>query len=282
MTSLRFCKMHGIGNDFVVLDGLAGGAAPDIATIRAMGHRHTGIGFDQLIRIEPSRDPACAYYYDLWNADGSPAGQCGNGIRCVAAWLHRAGRLELGATMRIASPSGPVTVRLLTANEVTVDMGVPVLRAERIPVALSHSERVLESGHCPFVLDGESLDLGMVSMGNPHAVLRVDNPYDPRAEWLGPRLASDPRFPQGVNVGFVQCLGRSHLALRVYERGAAWTQACGTGACAAMAVCRLRGEVDAQVMVDLPGGRLCIDWLGLGENLWMTGPAAFVFEGEWF
>jgi diaminopimelate epimerase len=273
---LRFSKMHGIGNDFVVLDGRQHAFPLNAAQIRALADRHTGVGFDQLLSIEPARNPACAFYYGIWNADGSPSGQCGNGVRCVAAWLHRAGALALGDSVTIESPSGPVTVRLLGANEVTVDMGEPVFEPARIPFTADAA-----ADHYELTVASERLDIGAVSMGNPHAVVAVENLADPALQRLGPLLTNHPRFAQGANAGFVQRLDRGHLRLRVHERGAGWTRACGTGACAAMAVLHRRGDVDDSVAVELPGGTLRIDWAGPGHTLWMTGPAAFAFEGEW-
>lgn len=273
---LRFSKMHGIGNDFVVLDCRQRAFPLDAAQIRALADRHTGVGFDQLLSIEPARDPTCAFYYGIWNADGSPSGQCGNGVRCVAAWLHRAGALALDDSVMIESPSGPVTVRLLGAHEVTVDMGEPVFEPVRIPFAAD----VAADRYAIAVAD-ERLDIGAVSMGNPHAVVAVDDLTDPALQRLGPLLTNHPRFAQGANAGFVQRLDRGQLRLRVHERGAGWTRACGTGACAAMAVLHQRGDVDDSVAVELPGGTLRIDWAGPGRTLWMTGPAAFAFEGEW-
>ncbi|WP_447737852.1 diaminopimelate epimerase [Rhodanobacter soli] len=273
---LRFSKMHGIGNDFVVLDCRQRAFPLDAAQIRALADRHTGVGFDQLLSIEPARNPGCAFYYGIWNADGSPSGQCGNGVRCVAAWLHRAGALALGDSVTIESPSGPVTVRLLGTNEVTVDMGEPVFEPARVPFAAAATADRYE-----IVVGDERLDIGAVSMGNPHAVVAVNDLADPALQRLGPLLTNHPRFAQGANAGFVQRIDRSRLRLRVHERGAGWTRACGTGACAAMAVLHRRGDVDDSVAVELPGGTLRIDWAGPGHTLWMTGPAAFAFEGEW-
>jgi len=275
-TPLRFSKMHGSGNDFVVLDCRQQAFALDVAQIRALADRHTGVGFDQLLSVEPARDPSCAFYYGIWNADGSPSGQCGNGVRCVAAWLHRAGALALDEPVRIESPSGPVTVRLLAADEVTVDMGEPVFEPTRIPFAAPAPADGYEIS-----LDGEPVRIGAVSMGNPHAVAAVPDLADPRLQRWGPLLSGHERFARQANAGFVQKLDRGHLRLRVHERGAGWTLACGTGACAAVAVLHQRGEVDDRVMVELPGGTLRIDWPGAGHTLWMTGPAAFVFEGAW-
>ncbi|WP_430391962.1 diaminopimelate epimerase [Dyella sp. 20L07] len=271
-----FSKMHGIGNDFVMVDCRHQPFALSEAQIRAIADRRTGVGFDQLISIEPQRDPSCAFYYGIWNADGSPSGQCGNGVRCVAAWLHRAGELAIGDTVRLESPSGPVTVRLLGPHEVTVDMGVPAFAPAQIPFRAD-----AEADRYAIEVTGETLEIGAVSMGNPHAVVVVSDLLAPALLHQGPRLTTHERFPEGVNTGFVQIESRDHLRLRVHERGSGWTLACGTGACAAMAVLRQRGEVSERVRVTLPGGELTIDWAGPGHTLWMTGPAAFVFEGEW-
>lgn len=274
--ALRFSKMHGSGNDFVVIDSRDGALALNSATIRAMADRHTGIGFDQLLSVEPARDGSSKFYYGIWNADGSPSGQCGNGVRCIAAWLHRAGELAVDETVQIQSPSGPVAVRVVDAHQVTVDMGEPIFDPTRIPFDAPHI-----ADHYTLEVDGQALEIGAASMGNPHAVVAVDDLSAPALARLGPALTGHARFREGANTGFVQKLGPRHLRLRVHERGAGWTLACGTGACAAMAVLRRRGEVDDHVQVDLPGGSLHINWTGTGERLWMTGPATFVFEGEW-
>jgi diaminopimelate epimerase len=274
--TLRFTKMHGIGNDFVMLDCLTQPMALDVAAIRAIADRHTGVGFDQLISIEPSRDPTCAFYYGIWNTDGSPARQCGNGVRCVAAWLHRAGALPLGEPVRLQSPSGPVSVRLLSAHRVTVDMGEPVFDPARIPF-----EAARAAERYSLEVNDQALEIGAVSMGNPHAVVVVETAPSPGMARQGPAITTHPRFAQGANTGFVERIDRGHARLHVHERGVGWTQACGTGACAAMAVLHQRGEVDDRVQVQLPGGTLQIDWAGPGHTLWMTGPAAFAFEGEW-
>jgi diaminopimelate epimerase len=273
---LRFSKMHGLGNDFVLLDCREQPMPLDTLQLQALSHRHTGVGFDQLLSIEPARDPACAFAYGIWNADGSPVGQCGNGVRCVAAWLHRAGVLALGATVRLQSPSGPVSVRLLNATEVTVDMGEPIFDLPRIPF-------VAEAVAPLYAVDvgGETVEISALSMGNPHGVLSMDDLDNPRVARLGPLLTTHPRFPEHANIAVVQKLDRNHVRMREHERGAGWTQACGSGACAAAAALRQRGEVDADIQVQMPGGALRITWPGVGEPLWMTGPAAFVFEGEW-
>jgi diaminopimelate epimerase len=274
--SLRFSKMHGIGNDFVVLDCRSESFSLDVAQIRALGDRHTGVGFDQLLSVERARDPGCAFYYGIWNTDGSPSGQCGNGVRCVAAWLHRAGKLAIGDKVRIESPSGPVAVELLGPDKVRVDMGEPIFEPARIPFdAPSAASRY------DMTVGNATVCVGAVSLGNPHVILCMPDLDDPALASLGPLLTGHARFPEQANAGFVQQIDRGHLRLRVHERGAGWTRACGTGACAAMAVLHQRGVVDDQVQVELPGGRLQIDWAGPGHELRMTGPAAFVFEGVW-
>ena len=273
---LAFSKMHGIGNDFVMVDCRQRAFALNEEQIRAIADRHMGVGFDQLISIEPPRDPSCAFYYGIWNADGTPSGQCGNGVRCVAAWLHRAGELSIGDMVRLESPSGPVTVRLSGPNEVTVDMGVPTLEPDGIPFRAD-----LQADRYSIEVGGDVLEIGALSMGNPHAVVVVPDLQAPSLYRVGPMLTTHHRFPEGCNAGFVQQVDRGQLRLRVHERGSGWTLACGTGACAAMAVLRLRDEVDEKVMVTLPGGTLTIEWAGPGHTLWMTGPATFVFEGEW-
>jgi diaminopimelate epimerase len=272
---LRFTKMHGIGNDFVVVDWRRAKPLLDTAAIAAIADRHTGVGFDQLLSIEPARDASCAFYYGIWNTDGSPAGQCGNGVRCVAAWLYRDGALALDQDVRLESPSGPVTVRVVAADRVMVDMGEPDFHPARIPF-----EAAAMADHYTLDVDGEPVSIGAVSMGNPHAVVEAQDLRDPALSRLGPAVTAHPRFPAGVNTGFVHRLTDDTVELRVHERGVGWTRACGSGACAAAAVLQRRGQLGPRVKVGLPGGQLVIDWQGPGHTLWMTGPAAFVFEGE--
>jgi diaminopimelate epimerase len=272
---LHFTKMHGIGNDFVVLDCRTQPFALDAVQIARIGDRHFGVGFDQLLTIEPARDPSCRFYYGIYNCDGSMSGQCGNGVRCVAAWLKRAGVLGAGA-VRLESPSGPVSVELLADGRVRVDMGEPRFLPEQIPLTLPAAD--------PYALDvdGERIEFGAVSMGNPHAVIEVADAAAAPLAALGAALSTNAHFPQSCNVGVVQVVDRAQVKLRVRERGAGETLACGTGACAAAAVLRRRAKVDATVAVDLPGGRLDIEWQGPGSTLWMTGPAAFAYEGDWY
>ena len=270
---LRFTKMHGIGNDFVVVDCRAQPLALDAAQIAKIGDRHSGIGFDQLLSIEPAHDPSCAFAYGIWNADGSRAGQCGNGVRCLAAWLRRDGALGAGMA-RLQSPTGPVAVELLDSGDVRVNMGVPRFAPADVPLELPVAD--------PYrlTMGAADIEFGAASMGNPHAVIEVADVTQAPLETLGAALSSNPHFPQGCNVGFAQIADRARLRLRVWERGAGATLACGSGACAAVAILRRRGKLDTAVAVELPGGTLRIQWEGEGAPVWMQGPAQFVFEGE--
>jgi diaminopimelate epimerase len=272
--SVRFTKMHGVGNDFVLIDCRTRPLDLDAARIAQLGDRHVGIGFDQLLTIEPAQDASCAFRYGIYNSDGSPAGQCGNGVRCVAAWLRRAGALGAGK-LRLQSPSGPVEVEMLDDGRVCVDMGVPRFAPADVPLRIESEAHVYRVR-----LPGVDVEFGAVSMGNPHALIEVVDIAAAPLETLGAALSTDAHFPQGCNVGFAQFVDRARLRVRVWERGAGATLACGSGACAAVAILRKRGKLDADVAVELPGGTLDIHWGGPGEPVWMTGPAAFVFEGE--
>lgn len=274
--AIHFTKMHGLGNDFVVLDARDASLRLDPTIIRAMADRHTGVGFDQLLIIERARDPACTAAYSIRNADGSPSEQCGNGARCIGAWLLRAGAAAIGEVMKLESPAGTIGMRLTDPATVAVEMGEPEFEPARIPF-----DAPAAADTYSLDINGERIDLAAVSMGNPHAVLEVDNLADPRIEGLGPAITSHSRFPRGANAGFVEVLDARNVKLRVHERGAGWTQACGTGACAAVAALRRRARVADAVRVQLPGGALDIEWQGPGHALWMTGPAAFVFDGEY-
>lgn len=270
--------MHGLGNDFVVVDCRSRPLALDADAIRRLGDRHFGVGFDQLLTIEPARDASCAFAYGIWNHDGSKSGQCGNGLRCVARWLARDGALGSGR-VRLESPSGPVAVELLANGDVRAGMGEPHFAPAEIP--LDSDAAAGRTDLYAIDVDGHEVVFGAVSIGNPHAVVEVDAVERAPVAELGSRLGRSAAFPQGCNVGFAQVLARDAIALRVWERGAGETLACGSGACAAAAVLRRRGKVDAEVRVALPGGGLSIRWEGPGHALWMSGPAAFVFEGEW-
>ena len=267
--------MHGLGNDFVVVDCRDAPLGLDVAAIRRLGDRHFGVGFDQLLTIEQARDPSCSFAYGIWNTDGSRAGQCGNGVRCVARWLARAGAIGTGMT-RLESPSGAVAVELLADGDVRVDMGEPAFAPAAIPLSAEREADAYEID-----VAGRDVRVGAVSMGNPHALVEVDAVDSAPVAVLGPQIEHAQAFPQRCNVGFAQVLSRGAIRLRVWERGVGETLACGSGACAAVAVLRRRDKLDAEVRVALPGGELGLRWDGPGHPVWMRGPAAFVFEGEW-
>ena len=274
--ALRFSKMHGAGNDFVVIDLRHGQPAPDAALVARMAHRHTGIGCDQLLTIEPALSPAAVASYRIWNSDGSLAGQCGNGARCVAAWLVREGSAPR-ADFIIDSPAGEHAVRWIDDGHFEVDMGAPRFAPGRVPLLGFPHER----DEYLVSVAGESLRRGAVSMGNPHAVLEVGLLDTAPLERIGPLLQQHPSFPESVNVGFVQVLAPDHARLRVYERGVGETLACGSGACAAAVVLMRRGRLARRARIELPGGSLQISWEDDAAPVKMAGPAAFVFDGEW-
>lgn len=271
---LRFTKMHGAGNDFVIVDCRGTPLPLDAAQIARLGDRHFGVGFDQLLTIEPARDPFCAFAYGIYNSDGSPARQCGNGVRCVAAWLRRDGAIGTGE-FQLQSPSGPVSIGVLDDGSVRAGMGLARFAPDDVPLRLAAAD--------PYRLkvNGADVEFGAVSMGNPHAVIEVADVAAAPLATLGAALSVDPHFPQGCNVGFVQIVDRARVRLRVWERGAGATLACGTGACAAAVVLGRRGKLDADVAVELPGGTLQIHWPGADTAVTMAGPTQFVFEGEY-
>ena len=273
---LRFSKMHGAGNDFVVLDLRGGRSAPTPQLCRALADRHTGVGCDQILTIEDAPDPSVVAAYRIWNSDGSGAGQCGNGARCVAAWLVRDGAAGEGDFV-LASPAGRHGVQRLDDGRYRIAMGVPDFDPARIPLAGfdAADSYTLQS-------DGGTVAFGAVSMGNPHAVIEVDDVETAPVEALGRWLQAQPTFPDSVNVGFAQVAGEDRIRLRVFERGVGETLACGSGACAAAAVLMRRGRIARSATVALPGGDLEIHWPEDAAGITMAGPVAFVFEGEWW
>ncbi|GHA82778.1 diaminopimelate epimerase [Cognatilysobacter bugurensis] len=272
----RFTKMHGAGNDFVVLDLRGGRTPPDAATCRALADRHTGIGCDQILTVEDALASGAVARYRIWNADGSPSQQCGNGARCIAAWLVRDGAAGDG-DFQLDSPAGRHAVTPLGGGRFRIAMGVPEFEPARVPLRGFH--RALDA--YALEVDDALLAFGAVSMGNPHAVIEVDDVDAAPVATIGPRLQASVAFPESANVGFAQVHARDRIGLRVYERGAGETRACGSGACAAAAVLMRRGRVARVVSVELPGGTLQIEWPSDDVPLTMAGPASFVFEGEW-
>ncbi|MET0380084.1 MAG: diaminopimelate epimerase [Spongiibacteraceae bacterium] len=271
---LRFTKMHGCGNDFVVLDLITQKFAPKPHHIRKLADRHFGVGCDQVLLVETPSQPDVDFRYRIFNADGGEVEQCGNGARCFAKYVIDK-RLTGKDRIRVETNTGIIELQVKKNRQVEVNMGVPILEPKDIP--FDAPERAVLYA---LEVDGKSYDIGAVSMGNPHAVLQVAHVKSAPVTTLGATLETHPRFPNRVNVGFMQIVSRSEINLRVFERGVGETLACGTGACAAMVHARLRDLVDSVVQVNLPGGDLSIEWQGEGQPVMMTGPAASVFEGQ--
>jgi diaminopimelate epimerase len=271
---LQFSKMHGAGNDFIVLD-LRTAVEPGPALCRTLADRRTGVGCDLILGVAPPRSAHAVASYLIWTADGSVSPQCGNGARCIAAWLLRAG-IAQGPSFILDSPIGTHSVEVLPDRMFRVAMGVPEFAPERIPLDGFTSEREIYESE----IEGRGrLRFAAVSMGNPHAVIEVmDVRTAPVAE-TGPALQQSRYFPRSVNVGFAEVVGRDRIKLRVYEYGAGEALGCGTGACAAAAILIRQGRINHEVRVSLPGGELSVTWEQSDAQMMLTGPAAFVFEG---
>ncbi|VVN26296.1 Diaminopimelate epimerase [Pseudomonas fluorescens] len=271
---LRFTKMHGLGNDFMVLDLVSQHAHIQPKHAKQWGDRHTGIGFDQLLIVEAPNNPDVDFRYRIFNADGSEVEQCGNGARCFARFVLDK-RLTAKKLIRVETKGGIIELDVRNDGQICVDMGPPRLDPEQIP--FQAAEQALSYA---LEVDGQNYSVAAVSMGNPHSVLRVDDVLTAPVHELGPKIEHHPRFPQRVNAGFIQIVDRHRANLRVWERGAGETQACGTGACAAAVAAISQGWMDSPVSIDLPGGRLSIEWAGPGQPVLMTGPAVRVYEGQ--
>lgn len=272
---IKFSKMHGLGNDFVVIDGMRQYVDFTPEQIRALGDRHTGIGFDQLLLVEPPEAPGADFRYRIFNADGGEVEQCGNGARCFVRFVHDQKLTDKHAIV-VETKRGIIHPRLESDGLVTVDMGEPRFTPAEIPF-----ESETDAAEQPLQLpDGTTLTIGAVSMGNPHAVTIVTDVDSAPVAEQGPQLENHVRFPQRVNAGFMQIVDRHNIRLRVYERGAGETLACGTGACAAVVSGIRRGLLDSPVRVQTRGGDLSIAWNGMGQPVIMTGPAVTVFTGE--
>lgn len=272
--TLRFTKMHGLGNDFVVIDAIRQPAILSPAQIRFVADRRRGIGCDQLLLVERAQTGNADFRYRIFNADGSEVGQCGNGARCFARFVHEEG-LTVKDCVVVETASGLLTLNLLADDQVRVNMGIPALEPADIP--FEASQRAVSY---PLQVGDKSLWISAVSMGNPHAVLLVEDVDNAPVASLGPLIERHPRFPQRVNAGFMQVLDRTQIRLRVFERGAGETTACGSGACAAVVAGRLQGLLEAQVRVTLPGGELVVSWAGEDSPVYLTGPATRVYEGQ--
>jgi diaminopimelate epimerase len=290
--TIPFTKMHGLGNDFVVLDGIRHPCAITREWVCQMADRHLGIGFDQLLLIErpPLTQPHADFGYRIFNADGSEVSQCGNGARCVGQFLYETGLVAANATrIVLATQERCLEIQRCADGQITVNMGVPIFDPEKVPYIrpLSKSHSMINLNP-PFAIKqflAQTTEFlppfGIVNLGNPHVVLRVEEMHAIDIETWGKKIGADPAFPEGVNVGFMQVIHAHHIALRVYERGAGETWACGSGACAAVVIGRLHGWLDAQVNVGLRGGNLEIHWPGESHSVWMKGPAKTVFRGEY-
>lgn len=271
---IKFTKMHGLGNDFMVVDMISQHAHLRPEQVRKLSDRHFGIGFDQLLLVEPPGRPDVDFRYRIFNADGSEVEQCGNGARCFARYVID-NKLTSKKRIRVETSKGIIELEVTPEGRVVVDMGPPRLLPADIPF-------IAEQQAAEYTIDvnGEQLVVSAVSMGNPHCVLLADDVKTAPVETLGPLLECHERFPERVNVGFMEIAHRRFVHLRVFERGVGETMACGTGACAAVVAGQLRGLLDSKVEVKLPGGNLQIEWLGEGHSVMMEGPATKVFEGH--
>lgn len=271
---MQFSKMHGLGNDFMVVDGITQSVYFSEDVIRRLADRNRGIGFDQLLLVEAPYDPELDFHYRIFNADGSEVEQCGNGARCFARFVRLKG-LTNKKEINVSTAKGKIVLIINDDETVRVNMGEPIWEPAKVPFIANKFEKnyILRT-------DIQTVLCGVVSMGNPHCVLQVEDVKTANVEQLGPLLEHHERFPARANIGFMQVLNRKQIKLRVFERGAGETQACGTGACAAVAVGIMQGLLDNQVEVELPGGKLMIEWQGVGYPLYMTGDATFVYDGN--
>jgi len=280
---LKFTKMQGAGNDFVVMDGVSRGIEITPERAKRIADRRFGVGCDQVLLVEKSQRGDADFRYRIWNADGGEVEQCGNGARCFVRFVHDKG-LTKKNEIRVETLSGVIVPRLEADGQVSVDMGAPIFEPERVPFDARGLQPVPGGKRWPLELAGREAVVAVLSMGNPHAVQTVADVDSAPVTTEGPLIERHPRFPRRVNAGYMQVLDRARIRLRVWERGAGETLACGTGACAAVVAGIREGLLDDSVRVDTRGGRLTIRWAG-GENdptctVWMTGPAVAVFEGE--
>ena len=271
---VEFTKMHGVGNDFVVFDAPIPDSLLDPARLRALADRRTGIGFDQALLLDAPRRADSAAHYRVFNADGAEVEQCGNGARCIAALLERRGRARDGE-LTLDSAAGVIRARLAADGAVSVDLGVPDFNPRSLPF-----DAPAEADSYALEVGGQRLEIMVVSLGKPHAVVTVASVDDVPVATLGPLIERHPRFPKRVNTGFLEIVSRGEVRLRVYERGAGETLSCGTGACAAVAVAARRGWLDGHVRVSVRGGELRVNWGGVGEHIWLTGPVQVSFQGQ--
>ena len=278
---LRFTKMHGAGNDFVMLDGIRQRFDLSPEQLRRLADRHFGVGADQILVVEAAQQTGADFGYRIFNADGGEVEQCGNGARCFVKFVHALGLTDKRA-IRVETLGGVIEPRLENDGSVTVDMGAPVFESARVPFDNTGLTPRREGAAEVWTLDAPcaGVEVTVVSMGNPHAVQLVDDVGRAPVITQGPLIEHHPRFPRRVNAGFMQCVSRTHVRVRVWERGAGETLACGTGACAAVVSGIARGRLDADVRVEVPGGTLRVRWAGVGQPVLLTGPAVEVFTSE--
>ena len=271
---MKFTKMHGLGNDFVVIDAVTQNVRVTASMARRLSDRKTGIGCDQVLIVEPPSEPDIDFNYRIFNCDGAEVEQCGNGARCLARFVQDR-RLTGKNPIRVKTSNRVIELRMENKTQVAVDMGIPELNPANIPFEAAEKSMLYDID-----VDGQSLQIAAVSMGNPHAVLKVDDVARAPVAELGAKIEAHSRFPNRVNVGFMEILSRNEIKLRVFERGVGETEACGSGACAAAVAALEQGLVDSPVTMQLTRGNLKIDWQGEGHGLIMTGPAATVFHGR--
>jgi len=279
---IQFTKMHGLGNDFVVIDSFTREIQLNPEQVQLIADRHFGIGCDQLLLLAPSGKEGIDVRYSIYNADGGEVSQCGNGARCAALYLSENGLISGqvdghvdGKAITAETHEGIITMTVEKNGLVRVNMGVPKLSAAEIPIASQE-----DADQYQLNLSDTEITFSAVSMGNPHAVIVVDDVSSAPVLTMGPEVQQQAFFPEGVNVGFMQIIDSDHIKLRVYERGAGETLACGSGACAAVVAGCINSSLNQEVDVELPGGHLLINWAGPGEPVWMTGPATFVYRGQ--
>ncbi len=272
--TLNFTKMHGLGNDFVVIDAINQAVTLTPGQVRALADRHFGIGCDQLLLVETTTSAEADFRYRIFNADGGEVGQCGNGARCFMQFVHEHGLTD-EPSVKVETANGMLQLVREADGQVTVNMGIPRFEPPEIPfsAAARATQYTLDAG-------GHALEIGALSLGNPHAVLRVNNIETAPVAELGPLIEHHDRFPERVNAGFMQIVDDTTIRVRVYERGAGETLACGSGACAAVVAGRLWGQLNDTVKVMLKGGELVVSWAGEGTPVMMTGPATTVFQGQ--
>ena len=270
---MNFSKMHGLGNDFMVIDAVTQNVHLSTEMIKRLADRYTGVGFDQLLIVEPPYAPDTDFHYRIFNADGSEVQQCGNGARCFARFVRLKG-LTKKRTLKVSTMKGNIVLTVNDDETVRVNMGQPTFEPSKVPFKAIKEEKT-------YIIRAQERTIlcGVASMGNPHCVLQVDNVITAEVEKLGPLLESHERFPERANIGFMHIIDRNNINLRVFERGVGETQACGTGACAAVAVGINQGLLNSRVKVNLLGGKLVIEWQGANKPLYMTGPATHVYDG---